>query len=114
MNYYEARNSGDKWFWTRMNDGVIRISTPCTGDCQHKTREEAERHDYDHVVASLEKRAFDSAYPCAVCGVWTNEALVPRGRGGLEVCFLCVAHMKPEYWVAENPFVPGRQIISSM
>lgn len=113
MNYYQARqtNDGQFWHWTCMNDGVIWPSTPCTEDCQHKTEEEAERHYYDHLVASLHPVEFNSAQKCFVCSAWTPKALQPVNS--MEACYLCDDHLKPENWMKEFPFKSGIQIMSS-
>jgi hypothetical protein len=113
MNYYEARQTKDKqfWHWTCMNDGKVWPSTPCTSDCQHKTSEEAERHHYDHEVASLQTVTFSSAQKCEVCGVWTPKAL--QTRGGLRASYLCDEHLTKENWAKKFPFETGIQISSS-
>lgn len=114
MNYYEARQTKDKlyWRWTCMNDRQIWTSTPCTEDCKHQTKEEAERHYYDHLVASLRTVEFQSAQKCAVCGAWTPKGLQPAKS--MEVCHLCDEHLAPENWQKEFPFKIGTQITSSM
>lgn len=114
MNYYEARQTKDKqfWHWTCMNDGRIWPSTPCAAGCQHKTREEAERHYYDHLVLSLRVVTFGSAQKCFVCGAWTPKGLQPPKS--IKICDLCDEHLKEENWVKKFPFETGTQIISSM
>jgi len=113
MNYYEARQTKDKqfWHWTCLNDGRVWPSTPCTSDCQHKTQEEAERHYYEHLVASLRTVTFESAERCFVCGVWTPKALQPKGD--MKVSYLCDEHLTKENWIREYSFKTGIRNISS-
>lgn len=113
MNYYEARQRKDGvWHWTVMNDNVLRPSQPCTEDCQHQTREEAERHFYEYEVANLRTQEFEAWHKCEAegCETLTNKVMTPRHGGGVD---LCDVHRTAEQYRVLRPFKAGVQIISS-
>lgn len=117
MNTYRARQreSDGVWHWTRTNNEVIVPYTPCTAECKHKTRAEAERHHYEHEVATLEKRSWEEEEPCRVseCNCRTNVSFDPA-RSLSSLTFLCETHRTKEVWMKLHPFVPSRVIHSSV
>lgn len=142
MNYEEARQIGPdgpapgKWNWTTMNDGHIRTAQPCawpdfdwssvtheaiiagsvqpTGRerCDHDTREEAERHQYDAALAKMtidrldldairERRRCDAPR----CREW--ESWRANWHDGYRFDHLCDAHADRATVALIHPFVPG-------
>lgn len=139
MNYDEARQLKDGgWHWTTMNDGQVRTATPCIqhiGDesdplwymgeyrdedwkrCDpHATREEAERHFYDHSLSQLRDEESEAAYRCETpnCGTWTNRALGNRQEWFyFRAIFLCDQHRTRAMVEQLHPFKAGVRIIHS-
>ena len=143
MNYDEARQLGPdaeaagKWNWTTMNDGQIYTASPCAwpdspfpkdwkfGDpdprhgrlrCDHDTREEAERHYYEHQVSGIRMEELDldsirERRRCDVKACRNWEEWRAHWPSGYEVDSLCQQHR--EAFVLLHPFVPGLQVIHS-
>ncbi len=64
MRYYEARQRLDgQWDWTVMHNEVITAAHPCNGEhsCEHRTREEAERHFYFEEIKKARHRRTDGS-----------------------------------------------------
>lgn len=115
MNYDEARQAtgegGDgKWRWTSANRRTgLTLAFPCTDDCQHVSRVDAERHYYDACLVDAVERDI-SWTDCSVpdCGEPTNRELGNRPLGlrfsmGVP---LCDAHRTLEQLSELHPFVP--------
>lgn len=122
MNFYTARKTlvGDIWRWTCANGEQIWTSTPCTEECQHATREEAERHYYEYRMSKLRTFEFEHWEECEhpECKVedghrtLTNKMLGEVGsilRGKM----LCDQHRTEAVYRQLTPFVPGSEIWSS-
>lgn len=114
MNYYKARQrKGDgRWDWTRMNDGRIWASAPCSGHADgHATREEAERHYYDHRLETAREYEYpDVQRRCQLCEAWTQKSL---GWPDGPTYDLCDDHRNREGLARVYEFAPGLQIASS-
>lgn len=117
MNYDQARQlaDGSGWHWTSMNDGRVRTAGPCRDEAPHATREEAERHFYEHSLEQAKERKC-SWTACAVegCPQPTQQTL---GNTGFWLFFsetpLCDEHRSKDQLRELHPFTPGMELIHS-
>lgn len=118
MNYYESRQrqTDGRWDWTVMNDGRIRRATPCLQhEDGHATREEAERHFWEHEIATAVSvnAPQNEKYRCEAppgCRDWTQMGWQIRHHSPV---WLCPLHHSREVLKHLHPFKPGQKIISS-
>lgn len=153
MNYDEARQLGAEsenpgaWNWTTMNDGHIRTAAPCawpdfdwssvtneailagtvqpTGRerCDHETREEAERHQYDAALAkvTIDKLDLDDIRERRRChgpgadrqGCREWETHRANWHDGYRIDSLCADDATVEVVRLIHPFVPGLRSMHS-
>lgn len=153
MNYDEARPLGaksenpGKWNWTTMNDHVIRTAGPCawpdfdwssvdpmdiiagkvepTGRerCDHDTREEAERHQYDAALAKVtidplnlddireRRRCHAPGAEGKGCVEWETHRA--NWHDGYRTDRLCDDHANVETVALIHPFIPGMRSMHS-
>lgn len=136
MNYDEARQLKEGgWHWTSMHDGTVRTAIPCIwfDDLEfndalgpplppnrihrcppHATREEAERHFYNHSLANMQEGETSNWNGCEVCDTPTKKTLGNRGMHGyFSEHFLCDQHRNKEELQKLQPFHTGIQVIHS-
>ncbi len=118
MNYYVARRRQkdgiliDLWDWTCQNGDAIWPMTPCSLSCEHKTREEAERHHYEYEIETRKRVTFEQADKCVECGEWTDSSF-EIGHGIGRLIKLCEKCGTEEAVRKHDPFVPGCTVMSS-
>jgi len=117
MNYYEARQRTDgRWDWTVMNNEIVSRVEPCIDhEDGHATKEEAERHFYEHAVSTLREDTFSDAQEvCAhpECNRWTQKALSSRLLYPMPTP-LCDEHRNADVFRGVRPFYKNIVIVSS-
>lgn len=147
MNYEQARQLGadsdapGKWNWSNHHDDSIYTMAPCdwpdyarppfdvvrleyvgwnpTGRerCDHDTREEADRHHYEHEAATLDWRPIDqdmtrTLQRCDVpdCKGWSTATAY---GGGWHRGTFCAVHATADGYRLAHPFLAGTQEVHS-
>lgn len=119
MNYAQARLRSDGsgyWDWTTKNGDLIWRSAPCSQECKHETSEDAERHFYEHSLASVEESDYEGEWRCDFkgCEKRTSKGL---GNASLSLTFrttlLCDEHRNKESLRIILPFKADLRLIHS-
>lgn len=124
MNYEAARQreSNGRWNWTNMRDGRIWTLLPCGygalgTTCDHETKEQAERHHYDHELAGVRFEQLDPdrrlIHRCDVESCRELETQHAVWPDGYTFDSVCDAHANSETVAGLHPFEPGIEVIHS-
>lgn len=112
MRYYEARQRIDgHWAWTYHEDDIIYTDSPCVDEpCEHKTREDAERHYYYHEIKKLTEAVL-SEKTMHECEYTDCEALTHIGLKSPMLfefpILLCDKHRTARHVMEIRPFTPN-------
>lgn len=96
------------WYWTYFDRGATEIGVPCTQECHHSTRLNADLHLYDYSIEQAVEQGHLIPAQCEYpgCEVKTSTAyfnhdyrLIPFNA------FLCTEHRNKENLRLVRPFV---------
>jgi hypothetical protein len=121
VNYDKARERitengrpSGLWEWSSLQNGHVGPTVPCSGLCRHISREEAEKHFYDHSLERVRVHEDRAVHECQACGDRTHSWLgnkqfwlIPFGA------WLCEEHCNRVELVKLFPFRAGTEMLHS-